>query len=683
MSTTPLKIALAGNPNSGKTSVFNQLTGLSLKVGNFAGVTVEKVSGKIKHEGQTWELTDFPGTYSLYPKSEDERVSTRAFTEWENPAHPDVVVYVADYAQLQRNLLLFTQLADLKMPIVLAINKTDLGDTATAKNLAAQAQKLTGVTTVLLSAHHNIGFTELKQAIQHAVPAQKPFWKLPAYRHIEILHHNEGKAIHSLYGSYVCMVNEGKINDAQVIQLQEVEERQQYIAQIAANLTSKIKTVKNREATKKIDKILTHKIAGPIVFILALYVVFQSIFKLAQYPMDAIEAGFGWLSHVLANTLPQNFFTDLLTSGILPGIAGVVVFLPQIIFLFFFLSLMEESGYMARVAFLSDKLMSKVGLNGKSVVPLLSGAACAIPAMMAARNIESPKDRLITLLVTPLISCSARLPVYILLISLIIPAGDGWFIFNTQGIVLMGMYLLGIVMAIFVAWVFKMLLKNDGNSFFVMEMPDYQMPRWRNIWQVIYVKASSFITQAGKIIVIVSVALWLLANFAPSGRFQQIEAKYAQPENVQGLSQDEINNRISAEKLAASYAGELGKLIEPAIRPLGYDWKIGIALISSFAAREVFVGTMATIYSLGGDDSDLDGLKAKMADEINPKTGKPVFSIAVALSLMMFYAFALQCVSTVAVMYKETKGFKWPIIQFLYLGAMAYLAGFLMYNLLS
>lgn len=683
MNTKPLKIALAGNPNSGKTSVFNQLTGLSLKVGNFAGVTVEKISGTIKHDGQTWEFTDFPGTYSLYPKSEDEKVSTEAFTEWDNPTHPDIVVYVADYAQLQRNLLLFTQLADLKMPLVLAINKTDLGDAANAQAIGAQAEKVTGVKTVLLSAHKNIGFDDLKTAIQNAVPAQKPFWKLPAHRHIEILQHNEGKAIHSLYGSYVSMVNHDKIHDAQTIQLQEIEERQHAIAKMSASITAKIKTVKNREATKKIDKILTHKIAGPILFILALYIVFQSIFKLAQYPMDAIEAGFGWLSDNLATLLPQGFVNNLLTRGILPGVAGVIVFVPQIVFLFFFLSLMEESGYMARVAFLSDKLMSKVGLNGKSVVPLLSGAACAIPAMMAARNIENNKDRLITLLVTPLMSCSARLPVYILLISLIVPKGEGSFIFNPQGLVLMGMYVVGIISAVFVAWIFKLLLKNDGTSFFVMEMPDYQMPRWRNIWQVIYVKAASFITQAGKIIVLVSIVLWFLANFAPSNRFEQIEAKYSLPQNTQGLTQQEIDNRISAEKLAASYAGELGHFIEPVIRPLGYDWKIGIALISSFAAREVFVGTMATIYSLGNDDSDLDNLKAKLAAEINPETGKPVFSIAVALSLMMFYAFALQCVSTIAVMYKETKSIKWPVIQFLYLTGMAYLAGFLMYNLLS
>lgn len=683
MKQKPLKIALAGNPNSGKTSVFNQLTGLNLKVGNFAGVTVEKVSGNIKYEGETWELTDFPGTYSLYPKSEDERVSTEAFINKENAVHPDVIVFVADYAQLHRNLLLFSQLADLKLPIVLAINKADLDDEEAAKALSQQAEKILGTTTVLVSARNKKGFDNLLAAIKTAKASYKNFWLVPGTLHNALLQNSEGQAIENIYTGYVQQVGKGILPDSETLQLEETKERQKTVGLLAEGITQKVKKVKNREATQKIDKILTHKVAGPIIFLLILYLIFQSIFKLAEYPMDAIEGAFGWLSETLEAVLPQSFITNLLTQGILPGIMGVVVFLPQIVFLFFFLSLMEESGYMARIAFLSDKLMSKVGLNGKSVVPLLSGAACAIPAIMAARNIENKKDRLITILVTPLISCSARLPVYILLISLIIPEGDGWFIFSYQGLALMGMYLVGIVFAILVAGVFKLILKDKEPSFFVMEMPDYQLPRWKNIAQVLYVKATSFILQAGKIIVLVSIVLWFLANFAPGNRFEEIEAKYNLPHNTKGLSQKEVNNKISAEKLSASYAGELGRFIEPAIRPLGYDWKIGIALVSSFAAREVFVGTMSTIYSLGNDDSDLDGLKEKLLTETNPETGKPVFSIAVAFSLMMFYAFALQCMSTIAVMYKETQGIKWPLIQLLYLTVMAYLAGFLTYNLLS
>lgn len=683
MKKTSVKIALAGNPNSGKTSIFNALTGLKLKVGNFAGVTVEKVSGNLKYQGQNWELTDFPGTYSLFPKSEDERVSTQAFINDSDSSHPNVIVFVADYSQLQRNLLLFTQLADLKLPIVLAINKTDLGKDSSAHAIAQEAQKVLGVKTVLVSARNKQGFEELKQAVYDAQPSTKTFWKVPKDLHNDILRETKGQALTSLYTSYMgLMANNGFVMSDE-LQLNEIEERQKTIAPLVKSITQQIQHVKNREATKKIDAILTHKVWGALIFLAILYVVFQSIFKLAEYPMDAIEAIFSQLSTTLSNTLPKNFISDLLTNGILPGIMGVVVFLPQIIFLFFFLSLMEESGYMARVAFLSDKLMSKVGLNGKSVVPLLSGAACAIPAIMAARNIENKKDRLITILVTPLMSCSARLPVYILLISLIVPQGEGWFIFSYQGLILMGMYLVGIVFAILVAGVFKLLIKDKEPSFFVMEMPDYQIPRWKNIAHVLYIKGKSFVLQAGKIIVLVSILLWFLASFAPNNAFEKIEAKYQKEEVTKGLSRQEIENKIDAEKLQASYAGELGKFIEPVIRPLGYDWKIGIALISSFAAREVFVGTMATIYSLGNDDSNLDSLKVKLLSETNPKTGKPVFSIAVALSLMMFYAFALQCMSTIAVMYKETRSIKWPLIQFLYLTGMAYLAGFLMYNALS
>lgn len=685
MSNSTLKIALAGNPNSGKTSIFNQLTQLNLKVGNFAGVTVEKVSGKIKYNSETWEITDFPGTYSLFPKSEDEKVSTQAFINSDDSTHPNVVVFVADYSQLQRNLLLLTQLADLKLPIVLAINKADLGNTDSQEisSLSKQAETVLGIETVIVSARNKEGFDNLLQAIERAKPATKTFWQVPQELHNDILRKTKGQALTNLYTSYMgIMANDGFVMSEQ-LQLNEVEDRQKTIAPLAKSITQKVNKVKNRETTRKIDKILTHKVAGPLLFIAVLYIIFQSIFRLAEYPMEAIETGFAWLGNTLSTALPKTMLSDLLTQGILPGIMGVVIFLPQILFLFFFLSLMEESGYMARVAFLSDKLMSKVGLNGKSVVPLLSGAACAIPAIMAARNIENKKSRLITILVTPLISCSARLPVYILLISLIVPEGDNWFIFNNQGLVLMAMYLVGIVFAVLVAGVFKLLLKDKEPSFFVMEMPDYQLPRWRNIAQVLYIKGKSFVVQAGKIILLVSIGLWFLASFAPGNRFAEIEKKYQQQEVIQGLSEQEISNKISSEKLAASYAGEIGHFIEPAIRPLGYDWKIGIALVTSFAAREVFVGTMATIYSLGSDEGNLDTLKEKLLSETNPKTGKPVFSIAVAFSLMMFYAFALQCISTIAVMYKETQGIKWPLVQLLYLTIMAYLAGFLTYTMLS
>lgn len=681
--TPPLKIALAGNPNSGKTSIFNLLTGLNQKVGNFPGVTVERVSGTIKHAGQELEITDFPGVYSLNPKSEDEKVSVEAFTDKNSPFHPDIVVFVADYSQLSRNLLLFSQLADLKIPILLVINKSDLGETAQTNELQKDAQKTLGVETLLVSAKKNIGIQALIQAIPGAKACTKTFWQVPPRLHPTLLLANTGKSLENLYLAYIQLVNHSSFTEREQIQLDELEQRQATIKKISSHLAGTIHTIKNHEKTRAIDKVLTHKIAGPLIFITVLYIVFQCIFKLAQYPMDAIEWAFGSLSSLLSSALPQGFFNDLLARGVLPGLAGVVVFLPQIIFLFFFLSIMEETGYMARIAFLSDRIMSKVGLNGKSVVPLLSGAACAIPAIMAARTIENKKDRLVTIMVTPLISCSARLPVYILLISLIVPEGDGGFLFSYRGLALMGMYLVGVVAAFFVAWVFTKLLKDEKPSFFVMEMPDYQLPRWKNVGQVIYAKAKSFVVQAGKVIVPVSIVLWLLASFAPGNRFDEIDKKYASVEIVNEQKAHEVENQKMAEKLYASYAGELGRFIEPAIRPLGYDWKTGIAIICSFAAREVFVGTMSTLYSLGGDDKDLDSLQQKMADVRHPDTGKPVFTIAVAFSLMMFYAFALQCASTVAVVYKETNSFKWPLIQFLYLGGMAYLAGFLTYTILK
>lgn len=683
MSGSPIKIGLAGNPNSGKTSVFNQLTGLSQKVGNFTGVTVEKVSGSVSKHDKEWLVTDFPGIYSLYPKSEDERVSVNAFTEEQHTEKPDALLFIADYGQLQRSLMLFSQLADLQLPIVLAINKADLGEAAAAQAVAKEAEKIFGVKTLLISAHTGQGIGDIFPALLEAQPSYKKFWKVPAHAHMGILQQNPGKSIENMYTAFVNTVNKGQLPDALHLKETELEERTHTIAKLAGSITSKIKTVKNRETSRKIDAVITHKIAGPIIFLTALYIIFQCIYTLAQYPMDAIEAGFAWLSNISNNLFKGSLWGSLLAQGILPGIAGVVVFLPQILFLFFFLSIMEESGYMARVAFLSDRLMHKVGLNGKSVVPLLSGAACAIPAMMAARNIENKKDRLITLLVTPLMSCSARLPVYLLLIAFIVPEGNGGFLLDYRGLALMAMYVLGIVFAILVAWVFKLVLKDGSPSYFVMEMPDYQWPQFKNTAKVMVAKASSFVRQAGVIILIVSVSLWVLASFAPGDRFAKIDLKYSQTEFTQGLSEKEIENAVAAEKLAASYAGEIGRFIEPVIRPLGYDWKIGIALVSSFAAREVFVGTMATLYSLGSDESDLDVIRTKMAQEINPKTGKPVFSVAVAFSLLMFYAFALQCSSTVAVMYKETGGLKWPAIQFIYLAVLAYLAGFLTYNVLS
>lgn len=675
-----VKIGLAGNPNSGKTSVFNKLTGLNQKVGNYPGVTVEKVTGKARFGNTEYIITDLPGAYSIYPKSDDEAVTAKAILDTSDENHPDVILYVADYSQLKRNLVFFSQLADLKIPMVLAINKADMGpEDAT---IIAEAEKTLGVKVIALSAHTRQGFDILPAALQNATAVHKTFWQVPAQLHSSIIDTMpQGTAIENLYATYARLLNAGKTEKTPKLVLDEIEQRHQTVDKLAGHITRKMQVAKRLAISKKLDRVLTHKIAGPFIFLAILYLIFQSIFTLAEYPMTAIENLFEWLSGSLEAALPQGFINNLITRGILPGIAGVVVFLPQIVFLFFFLSAMEESGYMARVAFITDRLMNKIGLSGKSIVPLLSGAACAIPAIMATRNIENKKNRLITILVTPLISCSARLPVYILLISFIVPQGS-WWIFNYQALALMGMYLVGVVMAVLAAIVFKFFIEEKGRSFFVMEMPNYQLPRIKNIGKIIYFKSSSFVWQAGRIIVMVSVVLWLLASFGPGNRFAQIENKYAGAEYSM-LSDGEKENRIQSEKLSASYAGELGRIIEPAIKPLGYDWKIGIALISSFAAREVFVGTMATIYSLGEGDAETGGLREKLAAEKNPETGQPVFTVAVAFSLMLFYAFALQCVSTIAVVYKETQGIKWPLVQFIYLSTLAYIAGFAAYHILA
>jgi ferrous iron transport protein B len=440
---------------------------------------------------------------------------------------------------------------------------------------------------------------------------------------------------------------------------------------------------KRENHSNRIDKILTHRIFGFFIFFAILFLIFQSIFAWSEYPMSLIEQLFMWLTDMGTQILPPGLLTDLLIDGVLAGLSGVIIFIPQIAILFAFISILEDTGYMSRVTFMMDKIMRKVGLSGKSIVPLIGGFACAVPSIMSARNIESWKDRMITIMVTPLIACSARLPVYTLLISLVVPDEKVWGIINMQGIALMSLYVLSIVSAILVAWVMKLVIKSRERGYFIMELPVYRMPRWNNVLLTMYRSVKAFVFEAGKVIIAVSIILWVLSSFGPSDRFEKIEVKYNSETLKQQYPQDEIDRLQASEKLENSYAGMLGKSIEPVIRPIGFDWKIGIALITSFAAREVFVGTMATIYSVDGDDSHVESVREKMQSARNPDTGLPVFTTAVAFSLMMFYAFAMQCMSTIAVVYRETKSWKWPAIQFVYMTALAYLASFIVYNLLK
>ena len=411
--------------------------------------------------------------------------------------------------------------------------------------------------------------------------------------------------------------------------------------------------------------------------------MFQSIFAWAAYPMELIGDLFVWIQSALHQILPAGPLTGLLVDGVIGGLSGVMVFIPQIAILFAFISILEDTGYMSRVTFMMDKLMRKVGLSGKSVVPLIGGFACAVPSIMSTRTIENWKDRMITIMVTPLVTCSARLPIYTLLIALVVPNKNIWWVFNLQGLALTGMYVFSLISAIIVALVFKLILKARERGYFIMELPVYRMPRWKNVGFSMYDRSKAFVLQAGKVIIAVSVILWVMASYGPGDRFATIEKKYQQPQYTQHLKPDEIDKAIGSEKLENSYAGVLGHVIEPVIRPLGFDWKVGIALITSFAAREVFVGTMATIYSVEGSAEKMESVQQKMKTAVNTETGKPVFSLAVAFSLMMFYAFAMQCASTVAIVYRETKNWRWPAIQFAYMTVLAYAASFLVFHFLS
>ena len=699
-----LKVALVGNPNSGKSTLFNALTGLNQKTGNFPGVTVDKKSGFAKLSNVvTAEFIDLPGTYSLYPKSLDERVAFEVLCNSDNGDHPDVTIIVADASNLKRNLFLVSQIIDLKIPVILALNMMDMvekeGDVIDTIRLS---EKL-GVKVLGVSARTKEGVEALKEAILSPLP-------VPQYDFIDIKKIapeaiEKVKSVVKVKSDFIAfqIINnlsdinflhnretQIKITDAlntliiDTTKLQSAEsvERYKVINRIVEDCITHESAIKTETFTHKLDGILTHRIWGYAIFLVVLFFIFQTIFFLAAFPMEWIERSFLAISDFASSTLPHGELTNLFVNGIIAGLSGVVVFVPQIALLFAFIAILEDTGYMARVSFIMDKLMRRFGLNGRSVIPLISGVACAVPAIMSSRTISSWKERIITIMVTPLMSCSARLPVYTLLISLVVPQNKTEGFFNYQGLILMTLYLIGFVTAITAAWVLKWVLKAREKSYFIMELPVYRTPQWRTVGYTIYDKVKLFLLDAGKIIVAISIILWFLSAHAPGNKFAEIDKKYQDNLLKADLNSEEINAKIASEKLEASYAGMLGKSIEPAIRPLGFDWKIGISLVTSFAAREVFVGTMATIYSAGNTDKT-QTIREKMKAEINPATGKPKFSIAVGFSLMIFYAFAMQCMSTLAVVYRETKNWKWPMLQFLFMGTLAYLSSFIVYQLLK
>lgn len=682
-----LNVYLAGNPNCGKSSIFNTITGLQQKTSNVPGTTIEIRSSTITSpEGKIVKLYDLPGIYSINPVSKDELIACEPLLNPSHPKFPDHVIVVADMSNLKRNLLLFSQIADLGIPVSLVLNMADIAEKKGINVDIERLEKELGIIILKTSVRQNINIDKLKQLVfKEGFKSHFKSYEAPSLRQfitntdIDLSKYNEYQALQLAYRNTEIVGAKAHRKIFEEQRAMEVMVRYKAIDILLAK-TLKIKD-HSKLFSEKADKYLTHKIGGYLIFLIILTIIFQSVFKLAEYPMNLIENVFNYFGNYFTQNLQKGIFQSLVVNGILAGLSGVITFIPQIIILFFFLAILEDSGYMARVSFIFDKIMRKFGMNGKSVLPLISGAACAIPAIMSTRTIENKRDRLITILVTPFISCSARLPVYIMMIS-IIPIDYKIFgIFNHKGFLLMAMYLLGVVTSLIAAVVLSKVIKNNEHSGFIMEMPNYQMPRLKNIFTTCYIKAKSFVWEAGKIIFLISMILWYLTSFGPSEKIKDIEQNIAERVIKGEISQDEASHQLLSEKQKYSYAGYFGRSIEPFIKPLGFDWRIGISLITSFIAREVFVGSMATIY--GTAEDDFINIREKMQTEINPVTNKPYFSIPVCLSLMVFYSLAMQCASTLAVVYKETKGWKYPLIQFVLMSITAWLASFAVFNIFS
>lgn len=693
----PFTIALLGSPNSGKSSLFNRLTGMKQRVGNYTGVTVERKIGRFKTtDGQIAQLIDLPGTYSLYPNSDDERVTCETLRNRHNPDFPDLVLVVCDATQLQRSIVLATQALDLEIPIIVVLNMSDI---LAKESLNIQTDLLSqrlDVPVVALSALTGQGIDQLIVTISpNILPAKKHIFVPPpdlAYLAEDIKSclktDNDYLAFQALLqpDEFLELSESCRLSIRQKVKKQQIPlfisdemlQRHNKTEAICDTVLKQAPT-ESEKRTNQIDAIVLHKIGGYLIFIAILLLVFQAIFSWASYPMDWIEGIFNTLADWLHANLPATWLTSLLADGIVAGLGGIAIFVPQIALLFFFIALLEETGYMARVMFLMDRLMRPFGFSGRSLVPLIGGMACAVPSIMAARTIANKQERMIAIMVTPLMSCSARIPIYALIIGMFVPATAVLGIFTLQGIAMMGMYLLGFVMALVSALVLKKVLRYNMSDIYVAEMPIYRMPRWENIALLIYQKCKAFVVEAGKVIIVISVILWFAASFGPPKKMSEIEQRYTTQIAANPAQKTQLEIAQKTEKLEASYAGVLGHVIEPLIRPLGFDWKIGIALLTSFAAREVFVGTMATLYSVDDSEDNTQTLRQKMQSDINPRTNKPTYTPAVGFALLVFYAFAMQCMSTLAITKRETGSWKWVFLMLGYMTILAYVAAWLVY----
>lgn len=701
-----INIALVGNPNCGKSSIFNELTGLNQKVGNFPGVTVDKKTGIASlSPSLAANFIDLPGTYSLYPKRADEWVAYKVLLNQDEHIKPEMVVLVADASNLRRNLLFCTQIIDLKIPVVIALTMTDLAAQKGIKIDISGLERELGVPVVAVNARKRKGIEQLKKTIEAAhqnnlqpprefiyshmlAPVaieqmQKLIPQLSNYQAIHYLINQNQFNLNADLTSAIDVIQKTNKFNAIKTQAEEIMQRYARIKHVMQLTVVETDPLQKSLFTEKIDNILLHRKWGYVILLVVLFFLFQAVFWIAKYPMNLIEYVFGNMGAWLSSHMPSGWFTDLFINGFMAGLSGIMVFVPQIMILFGLITALEDSGYMARISFLTDKLMRKVGLNGKSVMPMISGYACAVPAIMSARNIENKKERLLTIMITPLMSCSARLPVYTILIALVIPQQLYFGFISLQGLVMMLLYVFGTFMALLVAWVMKWFIHSTEKSYFILELPVYRSPRWKNMIYTMFEKAKIFIFDAGKVIMIISLILWGLSNFGPSVKMDEIETKYSAKLQQHPEDSARIINEKKSARLQASYAGKLGNIIAPVIKPLGFDWKIGIALITSFAAREVFVGTMATLYSVGdGADETSITLRDKMSSA-QKDDGTKVYTLATGLSLLIFYVLAMQCMSTIAVVKRETKSWKWPLLQIVYMTGLAYLCSLIVYQVLK